>query len=377
MEQYISLREEYNLEREAPLSSARCQEIKDMYAIDDIRSENSTAGHAFYFQFWAHQWTDSVFIPGHTLPFNRYNFDDDGQGVYPLRGLDSILIDRKTGKFKLLGGGLPDVKWDNGAAELAPDNHRANENKILTAFHLMAVKMHNRFIEDYDVDYYTARGMVIAELNRITLNESLYLCDMDEDEFFNDIRIPNMHKTLEFNFALARWAHAQMPDTVNGKHVFDRVERSSSVDLVKLFDGSEMARILNLGVSTAMTEMMHVPAPHNILDRTFKRNNELGIISFEQLAQIIGVEFNRDITDTLPQLKDTPIWAGTLIEASTSGREGQLGPVGRRAIADGIAATLTHGLHGKGVWHDFVLPNPNKIDPTLNTVKYALGLEQV
>ena len=371
MQQYKSLREKYNLKEEAPLSSYKCNKIKDMFAIDDERSTRSTSGHAFYFQFWAHQWTDSVFKSNEKIPFNRYDFDDNGQGVYPIRDLDSSLIDRKTGKFVLHNGGLPTLVSDNRETETAPDNHRVNENKILSAMHLIAIKLHNKLIDDYEIDYYTAKQRVIAELNRATLHESLHLTGYDEDEFFNDIRIPDMHKTMEFNFALARWAHVQMPDTVNGKHVFDRMERSDSVDIERLFDGAEMARVLNLGVSKAMTEMMHVPSPTNILDRTFKRNNDLGLINAEQMAKISGFDSANDLVENMPDFKNAPLWPFILMEAGFTEPEGQLGPMGARWIADGIAGTLLWGLHGEGVWLDWALPNPHDLNPFLNIIRYV------
>lgn len=375
MEQYKSLRKEYNLEKEVPLSSLECEKIKNAFAVDDERSERSTSGHAFYFQFWAHQWTDSVFKPNETLPFNRYDFNDNGQGVYPLRGLNSSLIDHKTGKFLLKDGGLPILVSDSKESETAPDNHRVNENKILSAFHLMAIKLHNRIIDDYRTSYEETKKRVIACTNRMTLEQSLHLCGMDEDEFFNDIRIKDMHKMAEFNFALARWAHAQMPSTINGKGVFDRTQRSSDVDILKLFDGSEMARVLNLGVSKEMTDMSHIPNPDSILNMTFGRNNDLGLINAHQMAKISGFDVDANESfESLPQFKNCPLWPFILLEAGLTEPEGQLGPMGARWVADGIASTMLWGLHGEGVWLDWHLPQSDTADSvTTNIIKYALS----
>jgi hypothetical protein len=369
MEQYISLRKKHNLGDAIPLSAMGCEEIKNAFAIDDIRSENATAGSAFFFQFWAHQWTDSVEQNG--LFFNRYDFKNNGQGIYPKRNWLSNLVDAKTGKFVMYKGGLPRLQHDGGAGETTPDDHRSNENKILSAFHLFAIKLHNKLIEDYDIDYQEAKRRTVALVSKMTLHEAMKLTGFDEYEFFNDIRTPDMHKAMEFNFALARWGHAQMPDTINGKPLFDRSMSSQDIDLERLFDGSEMARTLNLGVSTAMTEMFHTPDDPSILKLNFGKNNRLGLLNADEMAKVTGFG-EVDLTDSFPQFKGIPLWAFVLLEAGFTAPEGQLGPLGARWIADGIAGAELWGFPGQGIWYDFELPKDNPdMDYSLNVIKYA------
>ena len=326
------------------LTDQQCDELDSKFVVDDIRSPVITLGNAMWWQFWAHQCLDSVEIDGEM--HNRYDGSDNGQGVYPARGRDHPILDKKTGLFRFSDQGLPRLDFADAPdvlPEMTADVHRANENPVLTAFHLMAARIHNKRVYEHR-DYELARAETIATLNQITLNEALALLQMDEDEFF-DIRVKDFHRSLEWNFAAARWAHPQMPSEVLGRPIFERVP-SVNIPVRNLFTGSEMARGLNLGVSEAMTKMHHVGGEPSIIKRTIQRHNELELPDWDDLATAYRIE-----PFDIGGIKHCPIWPAILLEAQTYGT-GYLGKLGRRVVADGLAGSLRWGSKiNQGLWH--------------------------
>ena len=335
------------------LTSVGCEEIKKRFKRDDSRSKQITLFNPMWFQFWAHQCLDSTEIDGEK--FNRYDGFDNGQGLYPVR-MDSPLL--KGGYFKLSKNGLPAMSPvdESKPIELTVDAHRGNENKVLKALHRMGSKIHNKRMDAHG-DFDLAKSETIATLNIVTLNESLVLCQMDWNEFF-EIQVNGLNLSLEWNFAIARWAHAQMPDTVNDEHIFEK-GWSGTVDVESLYT-SERARDLNLGVSPAMTDMAHLPSkPHSILERTFARHLELGLPCWQDLADAYDVSPREDVPE------GCPIWPGLLMEAEDN--DGMLGRLGRRVVADGLAGSLLWS-EGEGVWHPRWKGAPTS---TLEIIKYA------
>ena len=347
--------------RTAQLTSSACQEIQGQFKIDDKRG-NISLGNAIWFQFWAHQALDSFEVDGEM--FNRYDGMDNGQGVYPAR-MDSPLLNR-DGTFKVSDIGLPYLQLGEKDAlpvEMTVDAHRGNEHRTLKAFHLMAIKLHNVRMAEHG-DFEQAKAETVALLNRITMNETEIVTGLTESEILNGIKIADFHLMMEFNFGAARWAHAQMPDTVNGDPIFQK-GFSSEIDLIALFK-DEKARALNLGVSTAMTQMTHVRTPHDILERTFSRHAELNLAPYQALE--LAVNGNSRVKTDVVVPEGCPIWPGILLEAEQT--EGDtLGPVGARAVADGVGGSLLWGKgKGLGLWHPLWRNAPAT---TVDIIEYA------
>lgn len=336
------------------LSTAACQLIRDEYKIDDGRSDSISLGNALYFQFYAHQTLDSVEIDGEM--FNRYDSLDNGQGIYPAR-MDSPLLTQDGYFITSEEMGLPFIAGTK--KELTVDAHRANENMPLKAFHLMAIRLHNKRMDEHG-DFKLAKEEVIALTNRITLNETMVVTGLTEKQIFDEVVIKDAHMSLEWNFGFGRWAHAQMPESFNGQHIFTK-GASKDVDLVALFE-DEMARDLNLGVTTAMTKMDHVMGAKNILQRTFSRHSELGLPSIQELA----AAYRKSLPLDIPQ--GCPIWPGVLLEAELTQGDG-LGPLGARAVADAIAGSLRWAYPGQGIWHALWDGAPSS---TVDIIKYSM-----
>ncbi len=87
----------------------------------------------------------------------------------------------------------------------------------------------------------------------------------------------------------------------------------------------------------------------------------------------MGIQLDKDLLSGYPQMRNAPIWPFILFEAQFNSREGRLGPLGRRIVADGIRGTLMND-HGKGLWHDWILPNDSNLNINLNNINYAFDL---
>jgi hypothetical protein len=320
-------------------------ELVARFKIDDARSEVIPAGTVFLFQFWAHWCFDSFRVDDKF--FNRYDAQADGSfGVYPSRNRMSPLIDHGSGKFVLDNGSLPLMVYDgsSGTTEISPDPHRVNDNPPLKAFHLLAAKHHNKRI-DAGRDYDTAKAETVATFNHLFLQEGARISGIKPQQILRQ-KVPGITRSLEFVFAAGRWAHAMIPNTVHGEPLFTH-KRAKDVDLHKLFDMSEMARDINLGVSPAMTNMIPVPDPKSILVRTLsERHVKLGLPCFQDLARRYHIDIDKAAYPV-----GMPIWAGILLEAEMDG-SGRLGPVGGRVFADALAGTLLWAKNeGAGLYH--------------------------
>lgn len=342
------------------LSDSACQQIKETFEISDARGELSLF-NGFWLQFWAHQSINTT--SGGRV--NLYDGHDNGQGVYgPTleRGNLTPVLILPNGKFRLSEKGLPYVAGT--FLELTGDMHRANENWALKSLHLMAVLIHNKRMDAHG-NFDLAKDETIATLNTVTLNETIELTGLTESQIFNEIRIKDMHTAIEWPNALARWAHAQMPDTVAGTPIFEK-RYSIDVDVAGLL--TEKSRELSLGVSTAMQNMDHLPSqPHAILERTFAKHVELGLACHQDACVAIDPR-NKEALDDAP--KGCPLFPAMLMEARDKG-EGKLGPVYGRLVADGIAASLMWGAEiGQGLWH----PRwENAPDTSAEIVDYAFS----
>lgn len=315
---------------------SECEELKQLFAINDDRGD-LFVGNALWFQFSAHSAWDSIEIDG--VFHNRYDSLDNGQGIYPQQR-DSPLLTR-DGYFELSEKGLPLLKTATVTKEIAVDTHRANENRFLKAFHLMACKMHNKRMKSHN-NYELAKSEVVALLNQITLNELLVLTGMGTADIFVNRPVKLLNESLEWNFAINRWAHAMMPNQIFGEDLFLQ-GNSIDVDLLALFT-KEKGRVLNLGISPAMNGMTHIRGEHSIIERTIDRHIELNLPSFQDLAQAFNLPCKIKINDC-------PIWPGILKEAEEFGN-GKLGPVGAVAVSTGIVQSLMWGkAKNEGLWH--------------------------
>lgn len=369
------------------ITHAQCQAINDSLATNDERG-NCSLFTAFWPQFAVHSSLDSEEQADGTV-INRYDGLENGQGIYPRRR-DALILNR-DGTFRLTDGGLPQFTSTDTAGkpiEIVNDAHRGNENRFLKAMHLMACKLHNKRMAVHG-NYDLARDETVALLNQITLEQILLITGFTSEQLFN-VTIPNFHLTLEFVMAVARWGHAQMPDTVQDEPIFT-AGLSTSVSIALLFE--ESARKLDFGVSQAMREMNHVRAPHNILERTSSRHFKHNLATFSQLATRQGRAADHyslnQLHETIKPIGENmtaklgagcPIFHGILAEADLHNRSrrvtdnmahDQLGPVGARAVADGFAGALAWGRDiGKGLWFPLWHDAPKT---SADIVTYALS----
>ena len=326
----------------------QCEEVKDKFVESDERSELPLFT-GLHFQSVSHQCLDSNIVDGRA--FNRYNFLDDGEGIYPARRDDPIYT--KDGYFALHNGNLPTFETDQGTKEVAADRHRVNENPAMKAMHLLWCKAHNKFM-DLGYSFEESKDMTVALHNQVTINETIRQTDLTETQILRNIEQPNMHKSLEHNFGVGRHPHAMMPDTLNDLPIFEK-RPSSEVDLVSTFT-KEKSRVINLGVSKAMNNMTHLSSmPFDIKERTFGRHLELNICTWGELIRLWPIAL-REAKDTqrfdneiIPDY--CPAWAGILLEAEEFG-DGLLGPIGSRMFADATAGQLKWAEDkAKGLWH--------------------------
>lgn len=355
---------------EIRMTQAECETLKSEAKTDDKRSAHFTVGNACWFQLFVHMSHDSK--GDGTFRANRYNGLQDGQGILPDR--DTHVLYNKDGSMRMLGDSLPQLMFDNGPTPkpvlMAQDGHRANENPILSAMHLMCVRGYNKLLKRYQGDRVEAKAAMVALVNRISLNETLEFLSMTRDELFNEIVIEGFHLSAEFAFALGRWAHPMMPETVNNRPLFDYVP-PEDIDLVSLFDGSEMARDFNFGTSPSMIAMDHLPGDNpSILDRTFARHQELGLAPWQSLCAAYGAPedlYSDDNLADLPEIdrneivvagnpnmhaaKGAPMFYGMCKEAEK--HNGRPGEIARRAIGDALGGSLLYGhQHERGLWMD-------------------------
>lgn len=324
-----------------PLADVECEEIKDRFKIDNDLDDNISLFNSVSFQSWTHDCLDSFINPADGERWNRYDGNANAQGIYPARRDSPMLL--PNGYFRLSEVGLPYIAGTNPPVELAADSHRANEHPGLKAFHLFWVLFHNKRMDAHG-DFDLAKQETIASKNVMELNELKIVTGFDFDRIFNGIKLKNFHMALEFVLAVARWAHGQMPDTLNGLPIFQK-RGSGEVDLHAMLM-VEKSRKLNLGVSNAMVNMDHLPTtPHSILERTFARHNEHRLPSGEDLAKALGIR-NYNV-----EPKGCPMFPAMLIEAENHGT-GTLGPMGAAAVSDGVAGSFLWGIDiGQGLWH--------------------------
>ena len=323
--------------RDRRATDDECDRIKAMFRVDDERSGRVSVVEAFVFQFWAHWTFNSKRIGGQMV--NAYGFDANGLfGVYPFAGASSIIM--ADGRFKLEDGHLPTITESN--LELTPDQHRGNENRVLTAFHLLLAKLHNSRM-DIHGDYDLARTEVVAAFNKAFQYAAMTILNMDEGEFY-DIKVDDFHRSLECVFAVARFGHVQMPETFGGKGLFDKAQWSSDVDMRAMLD--EKAGAIGMRVAPAMVSGSEGGKGRSILDHTVTvRHGEERIGTYQDAARRFGIRSDIDIDCC-------PLWAGMMREADMHGGGDQFGPLGRRMIADAVAGTLMWGEPvQQGVWY--------------------------
>lgn len=356
-----------NNSRHVPIIDEQCEQIKADYRVDDVRSSVIPAGDVFVFQqATAHNALDSVITHdenGVATASNRYDYDDNDQGVHPER-IDSPLYDPASKKLRMSDAGLPKLVFGDASKiiEMGADAHRVNENANLKAIHLMVARIYNRRIDEHG-DPELAKQEATSLNNYAVLDATKRVTGFETEQILNVPRkLKNLFRSLEWNFQLARGAHSQVPENVSDIHVFEK-RASASVDIMAMFDGSSMARDLNLGVSEAMTKMTHVQGEHNIIERTIGRHNEFRLAPWGELARLLGM-------DTPSELENKPLWYGLLKEAELAGT-GRLGPIGAIAVAAGIGGSLMWGRErAQGLWQ----PRwPKAPSTSIEIAEYSLG----
>lgn len=316
------------------ITDVECDEIKAAFAVNDERGRMSSMSWLLW-QFHAHWVVDSAVADGKA--FNRYDFNANGlNGVYPRRGKSAMVI--ADGKFRLYEGGLPLMLDDSlKLIEITPDFHRGNENRALGAMHLLAAKLHNKFVDD-GFTFNEAQDRVVYAFNNAFLEDALELLDMGRNEFWQ-IKKRDMHREVGFFFQVGRFAHPMVPDTINGKGIFEKSESSKSVDLKAI--AAEKSGKIGLRVGNAMNDGAVGGMGGSILDLTLSdRHSGVMCPTWGDMAKSVRARASRDT-------ENWPAFAGLMHEA----KEDHFGQIGRRIIADGIAGTLEWGRpERKGLW---------------------------
>lgn len=305
------------------------------FEVNDERSERISLLEAFLFQLHAHEYVASREVRG--KPVNDYNFFADGTtGIYPKAGKNSMLID-PDGRFRLVDGRLPKMEATN--LEITPDEHRGNENRLLSAWHLTVARLHN-FCMDQHGEYEKAVDEVTCALNNCYLNAAKDETGIEDTSEFFDVFSSDMHLSLEFAFSIGRWGHVRMPETFGGKKLFDKRNSSDEVPMLAMAD--EKAGKLGLRVAPSMVAGSEGGKGRSILDHTVKqRHLKHFLVNFNELDRRY-----RPLSRNQPRV---PIWVGMMMEAEND----RLGPLGARLVADGIAGTLSWGRDiQKGLWYD-------------------------
>ena len=339
-------------ERGDILTSEHMEQVRDQFKVSDDRGDTITLGSAFWPQFdFAHQAYSSkiVDVDGKAEAFNEYDFNANGSGVYGNLGAEHVLI-RADGKFKTYEGSqLPKMVWtdDTGAekvSELAADAHRVNENPVLRGMHRLAVLFHNKLI-DRGMSFEETKANVIATLSVVSVNESTNITRKSFNDTINQVKYDDMFKDVAFNFGIARVPHPMMPHTVQGHPLQSEYEPN----MAKLFDGSEMARVVDFGTAGSMRDMKIPRPPFDIVERTTSRHNELRLPCFSDLCRVYGAK-DKVVSD----IPECTIWVGALLACENfSDDPHQLHPVVARAYADGVAGTQMWGKStGEGLWFD-------------------------
>lgn len=324
------------------LSDREVNEVKGNFSINDDRSTRISIADAFAFQFHAHWYVNSRMENGQMV--NLYNFNADGLfGAYPTSGKNSVLID-PDGLFRLQDGHLPLLA--NTILEMTPDAHRGNENRVLTAFHLLLAKLHNKRMAIHG-DFNKARDEVVCAFNNAFERAAMNIVQMDDEGEFRSVAIKDFHKSFEWTFAVGRFGHVQMPETFGGKGLFDKTEFSSDVDMVGMT--TEMAGKIGMRISPAMHGGSEGGQGKSILDHTVvARHNIQNVCTFDDAALAL-----RRVVKSEIDVPACPLWAGMMREADMQDTQDTFGPVGRRLIADGISGTLAWGQDiQKGLWYD-------------------------
>ena len=334
------------------LTSLDIKALREQFKTDDQRGERITVGAALWPQMaFAHQAFDSKIVEFDDAgpeAVNRYDFRDNGTGVYGDGDPSAILFD-KSGRFKMGPGGdrLPVISWQNadgsiGSGELAADRDRVNENSVLRLLHLYPAKMHNKRIDE-GATFEEARADVTATLCLNGLEMAEQFTGKPSSEIINAPKFTDMHRDYAFNFGIARLPHSAMPDTVQG----EQLQADFRPDPHKLFDGSEFARVVNLGTSSAMRAMKVPGGSPDIVERTSSRHNELRLPCFADLCRAYRVT-DKVATD----MPNCTIWFGALLACERYGDDPhELHPAIAQMYADGVAGTLMWGKPlGLGLW---------------------------
>ena len=320
-------------------------ELIDRMKIDDVPSSVTKAISPVALQLFIHTTMNSREVDGNQV--NDYTgVVCDGLGLYPIRRDHPMM--HSDGRFRM----YPDhglmhsayIHADGGQriAFISGDIFRSTENRFLASQHLMWHVIHNKRMDVHDGDYQLAREDTLALLCKYFLDIFLDDLQMEEGELFRDVAIQGATNTIEAHFAIARWAHAQVPSHIAGTHIFDKAP-PKDINLDELLIAP--ARELNYGVSTAMSQMTHLQKPHHIAHRTGDRHVEHEMCDWGDITH--ALRHHAKSTADIPP--ETPIWHAMLMEAEQVG-DGRLGSVGRRLVAD-IAAFSLSARRGQGLWH--------------------------
>jgi hypothetical protein len=328
------------------LTHEEVYELVDKLKIDDTPSTVTKAISPVALQLFIHTTMNSRKLADGAMVNDYTGVVCDGLGLYPTRRDHPMM--HPDGRFRMHGDhGLmysAYIHADGGEriAFISGDIFRSTENRFLASQHLMWHVIHNKRMDYHGGDYDKAREDTLAMLCLYFLDVFLDDLEMDRDELFRDVAMTGATNTLEAHTAIARWLHAGVPSHIASTHIFEPIS-PADINLADLLVAP--ARHLNYGVSTAMSQMMHLEKPRHIAHRTADQHLENRQCDWGDILSAMSGKV-KTTADIAPE---TPIWFAMLMEAEQAGN-GRLGPIGRRLVAD-IAAFSLSARRGQGLWH--------------------------
>lgn len=358
------------------LTSLDIQRLRDEFRTSDDRGDRITIGTALYPQFsFSHHAFDSKVVKhvggeyteDRTEAENRYDFKENGTGVYGKGDGAGSILHHSDGTFKFDGDKLPQIKWtgkdgEEETGELAADMDRANENPNLRLWHRIWSRYHNRRQRDGS-NFELAKAETVSAMCLASLEQGAELVGCEPSEVINGVLFDKMHLDVCFNFGIARIPHALITDTVQGFDLQADYEPVPS----QLFDGSEYARVLDLGVSNAMRDMTVPAGSPDIVERTTGRHNELNLPVWSDLWE----HYNGD-SDLSAEIGRCPVWFGALKQCELfSDDPHEFDPLVARMYLDGLAGTLEWGKsHSEGIYREPWKGAPSTL---AEMIEYAQG----
>lgn len=297
----------------------------------------------------------------------------DGSQVYGSdQGTSDSLREFVGGRLLVSDDGL--LPTDENGGILAGDI-RAAENVVLTSMHALFVREHNRLAEEIAVDnpdftdeqiFQEARGMVIAQLQSITLNEYLPAL-LGEDaisEYTGYDSTVDPSIANEFSTAAFRFGHSTLNDDFrfvgnDGVEVADDIAlarafftpellEETGIDSLLKYASSTLSQEIDLEVVDSLRNFLFGPPGAGGLDLVslnIQRGRDHGLADYNSTREAYGLESiesfdeitsDADVAANLEALygdvNNIDLWVGLMAEDHIDG--GSLGETATTIIAE-------------------------------------------